>query len=54
LWWPGAGKAATLTTRILDLIFVDGVKPRGILAATFAMKAAAALRLRALSSDDEY
>ena len=46
---PGTGKTATLTMRILKLIFVDGVKPRGILATTFTKKAAAELRSRVLT-----
>lgn len=32
---PGTGKTATLTMRMLKLVFVDGVSPRGILATTF-------------------
>src|SRR5262245_37797055 len=46
---PGTGKTATLTMRILKLIFVDGVKPRGILATTFTKKATAELRSRVLT-----
>ncbi len=32
---PGTGKTASLTLRILKLVLVDGVQPRGILATTF-------------------
>jgi DNA helicase-2/ATP-dependent DNA helicase PcrA len=46
---PGTGKTATLTLRILKLILVDGLPPRGILATTFTKKAAAELRSRILS-----
>jgi DNA helicase-2/ATP-dependent DNA helicase PcrA len=46
---PGSGKTATLTMRMLKLIFVDGVSPRGILATTFTKKAAQELRSRLLS-----
>lgn len=46
---PGTGKTATLTLRILKLIFVDGLPPRSILATTFTKKAAAELRSRLLS-----
>ena len=46
---PGTGKTATLTMRMLKLIFVDGVSPRGILATTFTKKAAQELRSRLLS-----
>ena len=45
---PGTGKTACLTLRILKLILVDGVSPRGILATTFTKKAAAELRSRIL------
>lgn len=37
---PGTGKTATLTMRLLKLIFVDSISPRGILAFTFKTKAA--------------
>ena len=37
---PGTGKTASLTLRILKLVLVDGVPPRGILATTFTKKAA--------------
>lgn len=46
---PGTGKTACLTLRILKLILVDGISPRGILATTFTRKAAAELRSRILS-----
>jgi hypothetical protein len=46
---PGTGKTATLSMRMLKLIFVDGVSPRGILATTFTKKAAQELRSRLLS-----
>ena len=46
---PGTGKTACLTLRILKLIFVDNIAPRGILATTFTNKAAAELRSRILS-----
>jgi DNA helicase-2/ATP-dependent DNA helicase PcrA len=45
---PGTGKTATLTLRILKLVLVDGVAPRGILATTFTKKAAEELRSRVL------
>jgi DNA helicase-2/ATP-dependent DNA helicase PcrA len=45
---PGTGKTASLTLRILKLILVDGIPPRGILATTFTKKAAAELRSRIL------
>jgi DNA helicase-2/ATP-dependent DNA helicase PcrA len=32
---PGTGKTACLTMRMLKMIYVDGVAPRGILATTF-------------------
>ncbi|MBM4366146.1 MAG: DEAD/DEAH box helicase [Deltaproteobacteria bacterium] len=45
---PGTGKTASLTLRILKLILVDGIPPRGILATTFTKKAAEELRSRIL------
>lgn len=45
---PGTGKTASLTLRILKLILVNGISPRGILATTFTKKAAAELRSRIL------
>jgi DNA helicase-2/ATP-dependent DNA helicase PcrA len=45
---PGTGKTTCLTLRILKLILVDDVPPRGILATTFTNKAAAELRSRIL------
>jgi len=45
---PGTGKTASLTLRILKLVIVDGVPPRGILATTFTKKAAEELRSRIL------
>jgi DNA helicase-2/ATP-dependent DNA helicase PcrA len=46
---PGTGKTACLTMRMLKMIYVDGVAPRGILATTFTKKAAGELRSRLLS-----
>jgi DNA helicase II / ATP-dependent DNA helicase PcrA len=46
---PGTGKTTCLALRILKLILVDGIAPRGILATTFTVKAAAELRSRILS-----
>ncbi|MGZ0710099.1 UvrD-helicase domain-containing protein [Coraliomargarita sp. W4R53] len=46
---PGTGKTATLTMRMLKLVFVDQIEPHGILATTFTKKAAAELRSRVLS-----
>src|SRR5262249_40202668 len=45
---PGTGKTASLTLRILKLVLIDGVPPRGILATTFTKKAAEELRSRVL------
>lgn len=45
---PGTGKTASLTLRILKLVLVDSVPPRGILATTFTKKAAEELRSRVL------
>jgi DNA helicase-2/ATP-dependent DNA helicase PcrA len=45
---PGTGKTFCLTVRILKLLFVDGVPPRGIVATTFTRKAANELRSRIL------
>lgn len=45
---PGTGKTTCLTLRILKLIFVDDIPPKGILATTFTRKAAAELRSRIL------
>jgi DNA helicase-2/ATP-dependent DNA helicase PcrA len=45
---PGTGKTASLTLRILKLVLVDAVQPRGILATTFTKKAAEELRSRVL------
>src|SRR6516162_2617392 len=45
---PGTGKTTCLTLRILKLILVDGIPPRGILATTFTKKAAEELRSRVL------
>ena len=46
---PGTGKTATLTMRMLKLVFVDGLSPLGVLATTFTKKAAQELRSRLLS-----
>lgn len=45
---PGTGKTASLTLRILKLVLIDGIPPRGILATTFTNKAAEELRSRIL------
>lgn len=45
---PGTGKTTCLTYRILKLILVDGIPPKGILATTFTKKAAEELRSRVL------
>jgi len=45
---PGSGKTTCLTLRMLKLMMVDGVPPRGILATTFTVKAAEELRSRLL------
>lgn len=45
---PGTGKTTCLSLRILKLVLVDGVPPRGIVATTFTKKAAAELRSRVL------
>jgi len=45
---PGTGKTATLTMRMLKLVFVDQIPPSGIMATTFTKKAAAELRSRLL------
>ena len=45
---PGTGKTTVLTLRILKLILVDEIPPRGILATTFTVKAAEELRSRLL------
>lgn len=46
---PGTGKTATMTMRMLKLVFVDGLEPRSVLATTFTNKAAEELRSRLLS-----
>lgn len=45
---PGTGKTSCLVLRILKVILVDGVRPEGIVATTFTVKAAAELRSRLL------
>jgi DNA helicase-2/ATP-dependent DNA helicase PcrA len=45
---PGSGKTTCLTLRILKLVLVDGIPPRGILATTFTVKAAQELHSRVL------
>jgi DNA helicase II / ATP-dependent DNA helicase PcrA len=45
---PGTGKTTCLTLRILKLVLVDGIPPRGVLATTFTKKAAQELRSRVL------
>jgi DNA helicase II / ATP-dependent DNA helicase PcrA len=49
---PGSGKTTALALRVLRLVFVDGVDPKGILATTFTRKAATELRSRILSWGD--
>lgn len=46
---PGTGKTTSLVSRILKLIFVDGLSPGSIVATTFTKKAAEELRSRILS-----
>ncbi len=48
---PGTGETICLTMRMLTLIYVDGVAPRGILPTTFTKKAAGELRLLLLGLD---
>src|SRR5689334_14657805 len=45
---PGTGKTTCLTLRILKLVLVDAIPPKGILATTFTRKAATELRSRIL------
>src|ERR1700730_16332322 len=45
---PGTGKTTCLTLRIMKLVLVDGIPPKGILATTFTRKAASELRSRIL------
>ena len=45
---PGTGKTACLALRVLKLIYVDQMDPKGIIATTFTRKAAAELRSRIL------
>lgn len=45
---PGSGKTTCLALRILKLVLVDDVPPRGIVATTFTKKAAQELRSRVL------
>jgi DNA helicase-2/ATP-dependent DNA helicase PcrA len=45
---PGSGKTTCLTLRILKMILVDQVPAHGIIATTFAVKAADELRSRVL------
>ena len=45
---PGSGKTTCLTLRMLKLMMVDDVPPRGILSTTFTVKAAEELRSRLL------
>jgi DNA helicase II / ATP-dependent DNA helicase PcrA len=47
---PGTGKTTCLTLRIMKLVLVDDVPPKGILATTFTRKAASELRSRILGS----
>ncbi|MDI1450813.1 DEAD/DEAH box helicase [Polyangium sp. 6x1] len=46
---PGAGKTTVLALRVLKHVFVDGMKPAGVIATTFTRKAAKELRSRLLS-----
>lgn len=46
---PGTGKTSSLTLRILKCVLVDGLRPSGIVATTFTVKAAAELRSRLLT-----
>ena len=46
---PGTGKTATMTMRMLKMVFVDGLEPRSVLATTFTKKASEELRSRLLS-----
>mgnify|MGYP001139088796 CR=1 FL=1 len=46
---PGTGKTSSMVSRILKLVFVDGIAPSEILATTFTKKAAEELRSRILS-----
>lgn len=46
---PGTGKTTVLALRVLRHIFVDGMRPEGIMATTFTRKAASELRSRVLS-----
>jgi len=48
---PGTEETASLTLRILTLVLVADVPPRGILGTTFAKKAAEELRSRFLGCD---
>ena len=45
---PGSGKTTCLSLRILKMVLVEGIPPRGILATTFTVKAAEELRSRVL------
>ena len=45
---PGTGKTACLALRVLKMIYVDQMDPKGIIATTFTRKAAAELRSRIL------
>ena len=45
---PGSGKTTCLTLRMLKLMMVDDVPPKGILSTTFTVKAAEELRSRLL------
>ncbi len=46
---PGTGKTSSLVLRILKVVLVDGLRPSGIVATTFTVKAAAELRSRLLT-----
>lgn len=46
---PGTGKTASLVLRILKVVLVDGLRPAGVVATTFTVKAAAELRSRLLT-----
>jgi DNA helicase II / ATP-dependent DNA helicase PcrA len=46
---PGTGKTSSVVLRILKVVLVDGMRPSGVVATTFTVKAAAELRSRLLT-----
>jgi DNA helicase-2/ATP-dependent DNA helicase PcrA len=46
---PGTGKTGSLVLRMLKVVLVDGLRPSGIVATTFTVKAAVELRSRLLT-----